>query len=125
MITLIQLKLRDILVNLLGRKLMYREQFCKPSYSHLFLLFISACLVHGPLTLTLLLDLMRDNLPNKISYIKSFAYRAVSPLFVGEEFKICGKKSESDSPSGSSYELWAENKRGGIAMKGNAIIENI
>ncbi|GBB94667.1 putative enoyl dehydratase (DH), mitochondrial [Rhizophagus clarus] len=82
------------------------------------------CLVHGPLTLTLLLDLMRDNLPNKISYIKSFSYRAVSPLFVGEEFKICGRRSESDL-SGSSYELWAENKHGGVAMKGNAIIENI
>jgi len=65
---------------------------------------------------------MRDNLPNKVLFIKSFTYRAVSPLFVGEEFKVCGKRSESNS---SSYELWAENKYGGVAMKGTAILENI
>ena len=89
------------------------------------LLFCLGCLVHGPLTLTLLLDLMRDNLPNKVSFIKSFSYRAVSPLYVGEEFKICGKRSESDGLNDDSYELWAENKHGGVAMKGNAILENI
>ena len=68
---------------------------------------------------------MRDNLPNKVSHIKSFAYRAVSPLFVGEEFKVCGKRSELDNLNGSSYELWAENKHGGVAMKGNAILHLI
>lgn len=83
------------------------------------------CLVHGPLTLTLLLDLMRDNLPNKTSFIKSFTHRAVSPLFVDEEFKVCGKRNESDDPISNSYELWAENKHGGVAMKATAILDNI
>ncbi|CAI2178996.1 9706_t:CDS:10 [Funneliformis geosporum] len=85
----------------------------------------SGCLVHGPLTLTLLVDLMRDNLPNKTSFIKTFTHRAVSPLFVDEEFKVCGKRSESDDPNNNSYELWAENKHGGVAMKATAILDNI
>ncbi|CAG8539497.1 7051_t:CDS:2, partial [Scutellospora calospora] len=70
------------------------------------------CLVHGPLTCTLLLDLIRDNLPNT-SYIKTFSYRAMSPLYVGEEFKICGKKSDTND---KFIDVWAENIHGGIAV---------
>ncbi|CAG8800249.1 36000_t:CDS:2, partial [Gigaspora margarita] len=76
------------------------------------------CLVHGPLTCTLLLDLIRDNLPNS-SYIKSFNYKALSPLYAGEEFKVCGKKSQTNN---ASLDVWAENIHGGIAMRGTAII---
>ncbi|CAG8453272.1 5581_t:CDS:2 [Cetraspora pellucida] len=76
------------------------------------------CLVHAPLTCTLLLDLIRDNLPSS-SYIKSFNYRALSPLYVDEEFKVCGKKSLTDN---TSLEVWAENIQGGIAMRGTAVI---
>lgn len=104
------------------------------------------CLVQGPLTCTLLLDLIRDNLSNDNSFIKSFSYRALSPLYVGEEFKICGKKrsdkkknkasntpvistdvytSSDSSSSDLSYEAWAENKEGGLAMKGTAIVCNV
>ncbi|CAG8614497.1 7215_t:CDS:2, partial [Dentiscutata heterogama] len=75
------------------------------------------CLVHGPLICTLLLDLIRDNLPN--SYIKTFNYKALSPLYVDEEFKVCGKKCHTNN---ASIDVWAENVHGGIAMKGTAII---
>ncbi|CAG8514240.1 10672_t:CDS:2 [Acaulospora morrowiae] len=90
-------------------------------YDHLYSTKVEGyprCLVHGPLTCTLLMDLVRDNLPSNKLHIKSFSYRALSPLYVGEEFKICGKKSDT---SDMSFEVWAENKEGGVAMRGTAI----
>ncbi|CAG8662079.1 10351_t:CDS:2 [Ambispora leptoticha] len=89
------------------------------------------CLIHGPLTCTLLLDLVRDSIPEPSARIKSFTYRALSPLVVGKPFKICGKRnlnaisSNSFKEGGSdvSYDLWAENNEGGLAMKGTALIE--
>ncbi|CAG8732432.1 23885_t:CDS:2 [Racocetra persica] len=90
-------------------------------YDHIYSTEIEGypgCLVHGPLTCTLLLDLIRDNLPSS-SYIKSFKYKALSPLYVGEEFKVCGKKGHTDN---TSLDVWAENIQGGVAMKGTAII---
>ncbi|CAG8816305.1 23888_t:CDS:2, partial [Racocetra persica] len=75
-------------------------------------------LVHGPLTCTFLLDLVRDNLPST-AYIRSFSYRALSPLYVGEEFKLCGSKSDIND---KSFDVWAENIQGGVAMKGTAMI---
>ncbi|CAG8581731.1 2314_t:CDS:2 [Ambispora gerdemannii] len=89
------------------------------------------CLVHGPLTCTLLLDLLRDNIPEPSAQIKSFTYRTTSPLVVGKPFKISGKRNRNvvssnslkEGGSGVSYELWAENNEGCVAMKGTALIE--
>ncbi|KAG9294975.1 hypothetical protein G9A89_017769 [Geosiphon pyriformis] len=71
------------------------------------------CLVHGPLTCTLLLDLIRDNLNERDAFIKSFSYRALSPLIVDHEFKVCGKKHDSKK---EFYEVWAENAQGGNSL---------
>ena len=45
--------------------------------------------VHGPLIATLLLDLVRRNLPD--AKIGRFSFRAVSPLFDTAPFELCGK----------------------------------
>ncbi|ORX92992.1 hypothetical protein K493DRAFT_375878 [Basidiobolus meristosporus CBS 931.73] len=79
-----------------------------------------ACLVQGPLTTTLLLELLAANLPSN-QRIKSFSYRALLPMYVQEPFQICGKKSISSG----SYELWAINQNGHITMKGTTEIETI
>lgn len=50
--------------------------------------------VHGPLTATLLLDLVTRNLgPNRL---RSFAFRGTAPAFAGEPLHIAGR-SEGDS----------------------------
>ncbi|CAG8496614.1 9522_t:CDS:2 [Paraglomus occultum] len=83
---------------------------------------VKGCLVHGPLTCTLLLDLLRDNLPAD-NWINGFKYRAVNPLVVNEPFRVCGKKLERlDEKGDSIYEMWAETALGGVAMKGSATV---
>jgi 3-methylfumaryl-CoA hydratase len=78
--------------------------------------------VHGPLIATLLLDLLRREMP--AATVKSFAFRAVSPLFAGSagadapahRFEVRGK------PNGKVIDLWAVNPGGAIAMDGKAVI---
>ena len=49
-------------------------------------------LVHGPLQATLLLDLCRRY--QQGAALKRFNFRAMSPVFDGEEIGICGIKDE-------------------------------
>jgi len=70
--------------------------------------------VHGPLIATLLLDLIRRNLPN--ATVEHFAFRAVNPLFDTEPFVLCGKP-ESD---GKTVSLWARDTAGGLATTATA-----
>jgi 3-methylfumaryl-CoA hydratase len=70
--------------------------------------------VHGPLIATLLLDLLRCNLPE--ANVGKFSFRAVSPLFDTAPFLICGK------PDGDTIRLWAKNESGGLAMEAFADI---
>jgi 3-methylfumaryl-CoA hydratase len=72
--------------------------------------------VHGPLIATLLVELLRSNLPQ--AKVMRFEFRAVSPLFDTEPFSVCGKP-ESD---GRTIRLWAENSGGGLAMTATAVI---
>jgi 3-methylfumaryl-CoA hydratase len=65
--------------------------------------------VHGPLIATLLLDLLRCNLPE--ANVAKFSFRAISPLFDTAPLRICGK------PDGNTIRLWAKNESGGLAME--------
>ncbi len=65
--------------------------------------------VHGPLIATLLLDLVRRNLPD--APVERFSFRAVSPLFDTEPFVVCGKP-EGD---GKTISLWAKDATGRLA----------
>ncbi|MEX0873164.1 MAG: MaoC family dehydratase N-terminal domain-containing protein [Aquisalimonadaceae bacterium] len=71
-------------------------------------------IVHGPLIATLLLDLLRRNLPD--AWVVGFSYRAVSPVFDIESFSVCG----APETAGGSVRLWAENARGGLVMEATA-----
>ncbi|KAK3815654.1 MAG: hypothetical protein J3R72DRAFT_376084 [Linnemannia gamsii] len=82
-----------------------------------------ACLVHGPLSATLMLEPLRQLLfqqPGKI--IKNFRYRALSPLYVDQPIQICAKKMTliptMDADVVESFEVWVENPQGGLAMSG-------
>jgi 3-methylfumaryl-CoA hydratase len=64
--------------------------------------------VHGPLIATLLLDLVRRNLPE--AQVKRFEFRAMRPLFDTAPFFVCGK------PEGRTIQLWARDQAGMLAM---------
>ncbi len=70
--------------------------------------------VHGPLIATLLLDLLRRNLPE--ANVAKFSFRAISPLFDTAAFSVCGKPENG----GKTVSLWAKNSTGGLASAGTA-----
>jgi 3-methylfumaryl-CoA hydratase len=72
--------------------------------------------VHGPLIATLLVDLLRRNLP--AATLRRFSFRAVSPLFDTGRFAVCGRP-ESD---GKTVSLWARNEAGALATTATAAI---
>jgi 3-methylfumaryl-CoA hydratase len=69
--------------------------------------------VHGPLIATLLMELLRAELP--AAQVAEFSFRAVSPLFDTAPFTVCGR------PNGDgSVTLWAQNSKGELAMQAEA-----
>jgi len=64
--------------------------------------------VHGPLTATLLLDLLRRERPQM--RVRRFGFRAVRPLFDGHRFTVCGR------PDGGSVRLWTRDHEGCLTM---------
>ncbi len=72
--------------------------------------------VHGPLIATLLLDLLRREMPT--ARVRRFSFRAVSPLFDIAPFDVCGRP-ESDG----SVALWARNSAGALAMDARGEID--
>ncbi|OLY81802.1 Mesaconyl-C(4)-CoA hydratase [Smittium mucronatum] len=75
-------------------------------------------LVHGPLTCTLLLELLRSNSPEGHT-LANFNYRAISPLYSNQPLSIHGKWLDE---SKLSCELFALNNEGGVAMSGKATL---
>jgi 3-methylfumaryl-CoA hydratase len=71
--------------------------------------------VHGPLLATLLLDLLRRNMPE--ARVVRFEFRAVSPLFDTMPFSVRGTLQDRNT-----VRLWAQNPAGGLAMDATAII---
>jgi 3-methylfumaryl-CoA hydratase len=72
--------------------------------------------VHGPLIATLLLDLLRRNLPG--ATVSRFSFRAMKPTFDVAPFQVCGRLD----PDGHSAHLWAQHVDGVIAMDATAIL---
>lgn len=72
-------------------------------------------LVHGPLTCTLLLDLVRRSLPGQP--LVRFDYRALRPLICGRRMVIAGARI----PGELAVEFWAEDDNGFVAMRGMGV----
>ena len=89
-------------------------------------------LVHGPLTVVLMLQAVRARLESwpltrkavkeghAMPYIKSFTYSNLAPLYVNEEMKVCVRKPAGEQ-SGFGWDVWIEGPDGGLAVKGHAI----
>lgn len=73
-------------------------------------------LVHGPLTLTLLLTVLQSYLVESNRAISEIEYRNLCPLYVDEDLTICGKP-RFDKGSGA-WDVWIEGHNGGLAVRG-------
>ena len=69
-------------------------------------------IVHGPLIATLLVDLLRRNLPQ--ANVHRFSFRAIRPLFDIHRFTVCGRRD------GDRIALWARDQDGWLAMEASA-----
>jgi 3-methylfumaryl-CoA hydratase len=73
--------------------------------------------VHGPLIATLLVDLLRWQLPD--ARVARFEFKAVRPTFDIDPFFVCGDAL----PDGKTVHLWAKDHAGWLAMDATAVIE--
>lgn len=74
-------------------------------------------IVHGPLIATLLLDLLRHQLPE--AEVTRYEFRAVWPLFDTHPFFVCGEPQAD----GKTFHLWAQDHEGWLAMDATAVIK--
>ena len=72
--------------------------------------------VHGPLIATLLLDLLRRQMPD--ARVAAFDFRALRPTFDLHPFAVHGKPSAD----GTGVELWSEDHEGFLTMQGKATL---
>jgi 3-methylfumaryl-CoA hydratase len=72
-------------------------------------------IVHGPLIATLLVDLLRREMPQAV--LKRFSFTAVRPTFDIHRFSVCGR---SDTPG--AVRLWAQDHEGWLTMRAEAEI---
>ncbi|KAH8600819.1 HotDog domain-containing protein [Bisporella sp. PMI_857] len=91
-------------------------QYCRDVEGHRNLL------VHGPLTLVLMLSVLRSQLRHEQQMVLKFEYRNLAPLYVNEEMRICVRK---DGKKKDKYDVWIEGKDGGYAVKGSATTAGI
>jgi len=72
--------------------------------------------VHGPLIASLLLDLLRTQLPQ--APIASFEFKAVRPTYDLHPFRLHGQPSAD----GKSIRLWASDHEGWLTMDASAVL---
>ena len=75
-----------------------------------------ALVVHGPLTATLLIDLVRRSLPGES--IASFSFKAVNPLFDHAPFHLYA----AHAPGSTEVKLWAANSDGVLCVDAEATL---
>jgi 3-methylfumaryl-CoA hydratase len=67
-------------------------------------------IVHGPLIATLLVDLLRRQLPG--AHLRRFQFKAVRPIFDIHRFDVCGRREDA-----RRHALWARDHEGALAME--------
>ncbi|KAH7326365.1 HotDog domain-containing protein [Stachybotrys elegans] len=87
-------------------------------------------LVHGPLTLALMLRVLGAHVgggqEGAGAFISRFSYRNLAPLYVDEAMRICLRgPRESPGSNGQTWDVWIEGEKGGLAVKGSAVVEDV
>lgn len=72
--------------------------------------------VHAPLCATLLIDLLRRHLPDRV--VAHFDFRALRPLYAEGELRVEG----AAEPDGKRVRLWAVAGDGGMVMEAHAAL---
>ncbi|KAL6710607.1 hypothetical protein ACN47E_008655 [Coniothyrium glycines] len=100
-----------------GHKIHYSPEWCREVEGH------RNSVVHGPLNLINMLDFWRDTARDGASDAvpKSIAYRAMSPLYVGEPYRILLDKGTTNEKNrdGWKAEIW--DSFGKQSMKGDVV----
>jgi len=73
-------------------------------------------IVHGPMIATLLLDLLRHQLPD--AEVARYEFRAVRPVFDIDHFFVCGEPQLD----GKTFRLWTRDHEGWLTMDATAVI---
>ena len=73
-------------------------------------------LVHGPLTLTMMLIMAQRQLSNLGKTVASIEYRNLAPLIVEQPMKICTKLKQAGNRG--AWDIWVEGGQGGLAVRG-------
>ncbi len=73
-------------------------------------------IVHGPLIATLLMDLLRREMPE--ADVASFRFKAVRPTFDPHPFRLNGALQ----PDGTTVRLWAQDHEGWLTMDATATL---
>jgi len=71
--------------------------------------------VHGPLVATLLLDLLREHMPN--AAVRGFEFRALRPVFDIQHFFVCGERLAD-----GRVHLWTRDHEGWLTMDAMATL---
>ncbi|MFO1396717.1 MAG: MaoC family dehydratase N-terminal domain-containing protein [Burkholderiales bacterium] len=72
-------------------------------------------IVHGPMVATLLVELLRERLPQ--ARLARYEFRAVRPLFDIHRFTVCGEPGAD-----GTVKLWARDHEGYLAMEATAVL---
>ncbi|KAL7921070.1 Thioesterase/thiol ester dehydrase-isomerase [Trichoderma austrokoningii] len=76
-------------------------------------------LVHGPLTLALMLRVLNDHVAaTSRGVVKSIVYRNYAPLYVGEKMTVCVRRVREQE-----WDVWVEGPEGAMAAKGSVVVE--
>jgi hydroxyacyl-ACP dehydratase HTD2-like protein with hotdog domain len=97
-----------------GHKIHYSPEWCREVEGH------RNAVVHGPLNLINMLDFWRDTARggNAKAVPRSIAYRAMSPLYVGEPYRILLEQNEEKAGEWKT-EIW--DSFGKQSMKGTIV----
>jgi len=91
-----------------GHRIHYDRDFCKNNFG------FPGLVVHGPLIATLLVELIRKNMPD--TRVLEYSFRIKGPIFDFQTFKIEGCRE------GDSVSLWTVNDSGLETVTGQAKI---
>ena len=92
-----------------SHRIHYDVDFCRDEEGY------DGLIIHGPLTATLLMDLASAQAPDKC--LKTFTFRALSPLTHIHEFSLHVRKAGDNA-----FSVWACNHRGELAMTADAVM---
>jgi len=73
-------------------------------------------IVHGPLLATLLLELVRERLPD--GEVVGYEFRAIRPVFDLDAFDVCGEPQAD----GKTVRLWTRDHEGMVTMEATATL---